>query len=171
MEYIGLIINIVCIFFVLGGVIMTVIGLPGNTLILLTGLAYGYYDHFENMDYAILVIVFGIYIVGEIIEFAAGLIGARKEKASRRAMLAPFIGTIVGGIWGTALFPIIGSLLGALLGAFVATILAEYSKNKDLAQAKRVAKGVVKGQFFGIIIKSATAVTMASLIVYQIKWQ
>jgi uncharacterized protein YqgC (DUF456 family) len=170
-EYTGIIMNIACILFVLGGIVMTAIGLPGNTLILLTGLAYGYYDHFENIDYAILVIVFGIYIIGEIIEFVAGLMGAKKEKASKRAMLAPLIGTIVGGIWGTALLPIIGSLLGALLGAYAVTFLAEYSKTKDIAQAKRVAKGVVKGQVFGIMIKSATAVSMAILLVYQLKWQ
>lgn len=171
MEYTGTIMNIACILFIFGGIIMTIIGLPGNTLILLSGLAYGYYDHFENIDYAILVIVFGIYIIGEIIEFVAGLMSAKKEKASKRAMLALFIGTIVGGIWGTALLPIIGSLLGALLGAFVFTILAEYSKNKDMTQAKRVAKSVVKGQVFGVIIKSAAAVSMAILLIYQLKWQ
>lgn len=59
---------------------MTIMGLPGNTLILLTGLAYGYYDHFDRMDYAVLVIVFGIFIIGEIIEFISGLIGAKKKK-------------------------------------------------------------------------------------------
>lgn len=171
MEYTGTIMNIACILFVFGGVIMTIIGLPGNTLILLTGLVYGYYDHFENIDYAILVIVFGIYIIGGIIEFVAGLMSAKKEKASKRAMFALFIGTIVGGIWGTALLPIIGSLLGALLGAFVFTILAEYSKSKDMTQAKKVAKSVVKGQVFGIIIKSAAAISMAILLIYQLKWQ
>jgi uncharacterized protein YqgC (DUF456 family) len=170
-EYTGIIMNIACVVFILGGVIITAIGLPGNTLILLTGLAYGYYDHFQNIDYAILVIVFGIYITGEVIEFVAGLVGAKKEKASKRAMLAPFIGTIVGGIWGTALLPIIGSLLGALLGAYVVTFLAEYSKTKDIIQAKRVANGVLKGQVFGIMIKSASAVSMAILLIYKVKWQ
>ena len=150
---------------------MTIMGLPGNTLIFLTGLAYGYYDHFEAMDYAILVIVFGIFIIGEMIDFVAGLIGAKKEKASKRAIFATFIGTIIGGIWGTAVLPVIGSLLGALLGAFVATALAEYSKTKDITQAKRVAKSVVKGQIFGILIKATAAVSMAIILGYQLKWQ
>ncbi|EIW19845.1 MULTISPECIES: DUF456 domain-containing protein [Pelosinus] len=171
MEYTGLIISILCVLFILAGVVMTIMGLPGNTLILLTGLAYGYYDHFDRMDYAVLVIVFGIFIIGEIIEFISGLIGAKKEKASKRAIFAPFIGTIVGGIGGTAVLPIIGSLLGALLGAFIVTVLAEYSKTKDLAQARKVAKSVVKGQIFGVIIKSAAAVGMAILLIYQLKWQ
>lgn len=77
----------------------------------------------------------------------------------------------MGGIGGTAVLPIIGSLLGALLGAFIVTVLAEYSKTKDLAQARKVAKSVVKGQIFGVIIKSAAAVGMAILLIYQLKWQ
>lgn len=170
MDYAMLFINIAFILSVLGGVIMAIIGLPGNILILLMGLAYGYFDHFESMDYAILVIVFGVYIIGEVVDFVAGLIGAKKEKASKRAMFATFIGTMLGGIWGTAILPIIGSIIGALVGAFAVTALAEYSKAKDLDQAKRVAKSVVKGQIIGMFIKVATAVSMAILLLYQLKW-
>lgn len=170
MEHTVIILNIGFILILIGEVVMTIMGLPGNVLIVLTGLAYGYYNHFEEMDFAILVIVCSIFILGEIIEFMAGLLGAKKEKASKRAMLAPFIGTIIGGIWGTAILPIIGSLIGALLGAFISTALAEYSKTKDITQAKRVAKSVVKGQILGILFKVIAAVSMAILLVYQLKW-
>jgi uncharacterized protein YqgC (DUF456 family) len=171
MEHILPIINIIFILILIGGVIMTIMGLPGNVIIMLTGLAYGYYDHFVTMDYAILVIVFGIFIVGEMIEFVTGVIGAKKEKASKRAMIAPFIGTVIGAIWGTAIVPIIGSLLGGLLGVFITTALAEYSKTKDITRAKQVAKSVVKGQIFGMLIKAATAVSMVITLGYQLKWQ
>lgn len=171
MDHMVLIMNIVFILTLLGGVMMTVMGLPGNILIILAGFAYGYYEHFETIDYAILVIVVIIFVVSEIIEFVAGLIGARKEKASKRAMVAPFIGTILGGVWGTAIFPVIGSLLGALFGAYSITALAEYSKTKDILQAKRVANSVIKGQIFGVLIKAAAAVSMTVLLLYQLKWQ
>lgn len=171
MEYAGLVIHIVFVFILLGGIIMTIVGLPGNIIILLAGLGYGFYEHFENINYAVLVIVFGIFIVAEIVEFIAGLVGAGKEKASKRAMIAPFLGTIIGAIWGTALLPVIGSLLGALLGAFIVTFLAEYSKTKDSVQAGRVAKGVIKGQVLAILVKTVAAVGMSSLLLYQLKWQ
>lgn len=170
MESTVMIANIAFILAILAGVIMTIIGLPGNLIILLTGLLYGYYDHFDKMDYAILVIVLGIFIIAEIIEFVAGVVGAKKEKASKRAMFATFIGTIVGGIWGTAILPVLGSLLGALCGAFIATAVAEYSKTKDLDQAKRVGKSVLKGQIIAIIIKSTAAVSMAIILLYQLNW-
>ena len=166
-----LIANIVFVLVLLSGIVMTLMGLPGNILILLTALAYGYYDHFEMMNYAVLVIVFGLFIIGEIIEFIAGLLGAKRENASKRAMFAPFIGTIIGGIWGTAILPIIGSLLGALVGAFIAAALAEFSKTKDVTRAKRVAQSVIKGQIWGIVIKAMTAVSMTAILIYQLKWQ
>lgn len=170
MESTVMIANIVFILAILAGVIMTIIGMPGNLIILLAGILYGYYDHFDKMDYAVLVIVLGIFVIAEIIEFIAGLVGAKKEKASKRAMFATFIGTIIGGIWGTAILPVIGSLLGALFGAFIATALAEYSKTKDLDQAKRVGKSVLKGQIIAIVIKSTAAVSMAIILLYQVNW-
>jgi uncharacterized protein YqgC (DUF456 family) len=170
MDYTVVFINIAFVVSVLGGVFMTIMGLPGNILILLTGLLYGYYDHFENVDYAILVITFGIFIIGEIVEFISGLIGAKKEKASKRAMIATSIGTVVGGLWGTAIVPVIGLILGALVGAFAVAALAEYSKTQDIEQAKRVAKSVVKGQIIGILIKAISAVSMAIILIYQLKW-
>ena len=171
MEYTAMLINILFSIIILGGVIMTMIGLPGNIIIVLTGIAYGYYDGFEHVDYAVLVIIVGVFILSELIEFGAGLIGAKKEKASKRAVVAAFAGTVLGGVWGTALFPIIGSILGALLGAFVTTAFAEYTKTKNKEQAKRVAMGVIKGQIFGIIVKTATAAGMAIALIYQLKWQ
>lgn len=171
MEYTVMLINILFSVMIVGGVIMTMVGLPGNVIIVLTGLAYGYYEHFENMDYIALGIVVGVFIISEAIEFWAGLIGAKKEKASKRAVLAAFVGTLLGGIWGTAILPLIGSILGAFVGAFIITALAEYTKTKDKEQAKRVATGVLKGQILGIIVKATAAVGMAIALIYQLKWQ
>lgn len=170
MEYTAILVNVLCSVMILGGVIMTIVGLPGNFIIVLTGLAYGYYDHFEHVDYAIIAIVFGVFIISEIFDFGAGLIGAKQGKASQRSMLAAVFGTVLGGIWGTAILPLVGSVLGALLGAFVITALAEYTKVKNAEQAKRVAISVLKGQIVGMILKTATAVGMAIILIYQLKW-
>jgi uncharacterized protein YqgC (DUF456 family) len=171
MEYTAMLINILFSIIILGGVIMTMVGLPGNILIVLIGLAYGYYDGFEHVDYVALGIIVSVFIISEVIEFWAGLIGAKKEKASKRAVLAAFAGTLLGGIWGTAILPLVGSIIGAFLGAFIITALAEYTKTKDKEQAKRVAKGVLKGQILGMIVKATAAVGMAITLIYQLKWQ
>jgi len=170
MEYTVILINILFSIIIFGGVIMTMVGLPGNVLIVLAGLTYGYYDGFEHVDYAVLVIIVGVFVLSELIEFLAGLIGAKKEKASKRAVVAAFVGTVLGAIWGTAILPFIGSIIGALLGGFVITAWAEYTKTKDKEQAKRVAIGVLKGQIMGMVFKVAAAVGMAMALIYQMKW-
>jgi len=171
MEYTEMLTNVLFSIIILAGVILTMVGLPGNVLIVLGGLIYGYYDHFEHVDYRVLAIIIGVFILGELVEFWSGLLGAKKEKASKRAMLAAFLGTVLGGIWGTAILPLIGSILGALCGAFVITAVAEYTKTKNKEQARRVAIGVLKGQIVGMIFKVAAAVGMAIALLYQLKWQ
>ena len=170
MEHAALLVNVLFSVILLGSVIMTIVGLPGNFIIVLTGLAYGYYDHFEHIDYTVLAIVVGILIIGEVIEFGAGVIGAKQGKASKRSMVAAVIGTVIGGIWGTAILPLIGSILGALLGAFTFTALAEYTKMKNVQQAKQVAMSVLKGQIVGMIFKTAAAVGMAIILIDQLQW-
>lgn len=168
MGYTTILMNILLGVILLGGIIMTMVGLPGNVLIVLVGLAYGYYVH---VPYSVLGIILGVFILGELIEFGAGVIGAKQEKASKRAVTAAFIGTVLGGIWGTSIVPFIGSIIGALLGAFVFTALAEYTKNKNREQATRVALGVLKGQIIGMIFKVAAAIGMAIVLLYQLQWQ
>ena len=170
MDYSAILMNVLCSVIILGGVIMTMVGLPGNIIIVLIGLAYGYYDRFTHVNDVVLVIIIGVFVVSELIDFWAGLIGAKKQKASKRAVVAAFAGTVLGGIWGTAILPLIGSIVGALLGAFIITALAEYTKTKNKEQAKRVAIGVLKGQIIGMIFKVATAVGMATALIYQFNW-
>lgn len=165
-----LLINIFFCIIILSGVFLTLIGLPGNLLIVLSGVAYGYYHHFEHVNYIVLGMVILIFIMSECIEFIAGVMGAKKEKASKRSMVAAFLGTILGGIGGTILLPIIGSMIGALLGAFAAAALAEYTKEKNKEQAKRVGISVLKGQIFAMILKLTAAVGMSIALLYQVQW-
>lgn len=170
MKNMELLINILFSVIILSGVIMTLIGLPGNLLIVMIGLAYGYYDNFVHVNVIVLISVSLAFVVSECIDFIAGVMGAKKEKASKRSMIAAFLGTVLGGIGGTFILPIIGSIIGALVGAFAAAALAEYTKKNDKEQAKRVAVSVVKGQIFGIVIKLTTALGMAIALLYQVHW-
>jgi len=169
MELGIVIINIVFCVIVVVGVIMTMVGLPGNILIVIAGLSYGYYENFEHMDYDTLAIIVGVYIVSEIIDFGAGIIGAKKEKASKRGMVAAFFGAVFGSILGTMILPLIGTLLGALVGAVLCTIFAEYTKANDIEKAKRVGISVLKGQIVSMIIKVVAAIGMGITLLYQLK--
>jgi uncharacterized protein YqgC (DUF456 family) len=171
MEYSLLLMNVIVVLLLLGSVGMTLIGMPGNVLILLIALGYGYLENFAHINLQVLLILLGALVAGELVEAVAGAIGAKKEKASKRAVFAAFFGGLVGGIIGTGVIPVIGSIAGAILGGFAGSYLAEYSKSKDPDQASRVAQSVIKGQILGLVVKIAIATGMILYIITKIPWQ
>lgn len=171
MEITGLMLNVIVILLLLGGIGFTLIGLPGNVLIFLTALGYGYLEGFVHMNYQTLLLLLAALILGELVESFAGAVGAKKEKASFRAIIAAFFGGIIGGIIGTGILPVVGSIGGAILGGFAGSYLAEYTKHQDLDKAGRVAQSVIKAQLIGLVIKFAIAITMIIYILVHLPWR
>lgn len=164
-------INLLVIVIIVVGIGMTAIGLPGNWLIFFTALGYGYMESFVHMSSTVLLIVFGALLTGELVEFAAGSLGAKKENASRLAIIAAFFGGIAGGIIGTGVMPGLGSIAGAIGGSFVAGYLAEYAATGSRERAGRVAKSIMIGQALGMIFKLAIAIGMVVFIISKLTWQ
>ena len=171
MEFTGLMLNIIVILLLLTGLGFTLIGLPGNVFIFLTALGYGYLEGFAHMNVQILLLLLAALVFGELVEAIAGAVGAKKEKASLRAIIAAFFGGVIGGIIGTGILPLIGSVGGAILGGFAGSYLAEYTKHRDTDKAGRVAQSVIKGQVIGLIIKFAVAIAMIISILFYLPWQ
>lgn len=161
-------INILVGFVVLAGIGLTLINLPGNSVIFVVALVYGIYDGFTNMTVQTLLLIFALFIAGELVEFIAGALGAKKQKASTRAVIAAIIGAILGGVIGTGILPLIGSVLGAMGGAFAASYIAEYTKAGDADHARRVGVSVMKGQAIGMIVKILMAAGMAALVIAKL---
>ena len=162
--------NLLVIVVTVVGIGMTAIGLPGNWLIFFTALIYGYLESFIHMNSTVLLMLFGALLTGELAEFVAGSLGAKKENASNMAILAAFIGGIAGGIIGTGLMPGLGSIAGAIGGSFAAGYLAEYASTGNREKATRVAKSIVIGQALGLIFKLAVAIGMVAFIISQLTW-
>lgn len=158
---------VVCLFIALG---LTTLTLPGNLLIFLIAVGYGFYDGFSQFDYYFLGMLFAGFALGELAEFAAGAAGAKKEKASKRAIAAAVAGAVAGGLAGTVLLPVLGSFIGAMLGAYVASYYAELSVCQDTAKSKKVALSVMKGQIFGAIIKFVVAIAMVTAVIIRLAW-
>jgi hypothetical protein len=170
MDYNALVVNVVVTVALLGGILLTLLGLPGNTAIFLIAAGYGYYDHFVHLTVGTVFILLGAFIVGEIVEFLFSVFGAKKENASKWAIQAAFFGTVVGSILGTMVLPLIGSFFGSIIGGFTATYLAEYRRTGNREIAKRVAVSVIKGQILGTMIKIAIAIGMVILTIAQLQW-
>ncbi|MDL2281102.1 DUF456 domain-containing protein [Selenomonadales bacterium OttesenSCG-928-I06] len=160
-----LIINIIFFLSLFLGIFLTTVGLSGNLLILISSLIYAFYTDFTILNYNSVIIIIALYVIGEILEFTAGMIGAKKEKASTITILATFIGGILGGIIGSFIFIILGSIIGVLVGSYVFGLISEFIQTNDLGKSLRVARGIIVGQFFGTIFKIIIAISITILII------
>lgn len=165
-----LFVNIGLIIMLLASLGLTIIGMPGNIVIFLTALAYGFYDHFVHLSLMDLGIVLGAIILGEVFETFTGALWASREKASKRAIIFAVFGTVFGGIIGTAFTPVIGSIIGALVGGFAVSWFVEYQLTNDKQHAIRVAMSVIKGQMLGVIIKFTIALVTIIYLLFNLAW-
>ena len=78
------------------------------------------------------------------------------------------IGTFIGAVLGTGVFPVFGSVLGGAMGSFVMAFVYEYSQTMDCDDAFELAWKAAKLQFIAIIGKVVAAAAMAILLVKQI---
>ena len=138
-------------FIVIVGPLLTLVGLPGNTLMLLAGIGFACFDEAKYFDGRILSALVLIYVFGEL--WVVGLIG---------------IGTFIGAVLGTGVFPVFGSVLGGAMGSFVMAFVYEYSQTMDCDGAFELAWKAAKLQFIAIIGKVVAAAAMAILLVKQI---
>lgn len=170
MDFHNVAVNVFVFFLLITGLGLNILSLPGNTFLFVVALAYGFYEDFVHINITILAGLLAAVVLGEVIEFVAGALGAKKEKASKRAIVSAMAGAILGGIVGTAILPIVGSIFGVIGGAFVASYLAEYTKRADIDKARRVARSVMLGQILGMIIKLIVGIGMVITICLQLPW-
>ena len=102
---------------------------------------------------------FGLAVIGELMDLAAGALGAKKGGASRRGVIGAFVGGLGGALVGTFLIPIplIGTLLGALGGTFAGALFGEMNdpENKKTAdEALKPAAAATLGRVLGTVAKA-----------------
>ena len=93
---------------------LVVFGLPGNWLIVISTWLFAWWQ-WDNRVFSIytLIAIAILAALGELVEFSAGMIGAKKSGASWPGSIAALFGAVTGAVLGTFLFPI--PFLGTLL--------------------------------------------------------
>lgn len=155
-------------FIVIVGPLLTLVGLPGNTLMLLAGIGFACFDEAKYFDGRILSALVLIYVFGELWEFIVSFFGIRRHKLPWSVVGLIGIGTFIGAVLGTGVFPVFGSVLGGAMGSFVMAFVYEYSQTMDCDDAFELAWKAAKLQFIAIIGKVVAAAAMAILLVKQI---
>lgn len=139
------------------GVAGTVLpALPGVILVL-AGIVLGaWIDGFTRVSGVTVAVIAVIAVAAWLIEYLAGVMGARKAGASREAILGALIGTVVGiftGLLGLLFLPLLGAVIG------------QYLVDRDLIRARNVGVATWLGMVAGMIAKIALSFVMIGIFV------
>lgn len=150
MNVVVLIIAILLMLIGLAGTFLPV--LPGIPVVFLAIAGYGWYEGFKVVTPEFLAIMAGLTVLSILVDYLAGLLGAKFFGSSP----AGIWGAFVGGILGLVLGGPVGLVLGPWIGAFV----GEYVKLRDVNKAWRVGVGTVVGIFTGVAAKVVIGLVM-----------
>ncbi len=144
--------SVVCVAAGLAGLVLPV--LPGPPL-LFAGIALAAWaERFAYIGKGTLVALGVLAILGVAMDFLAGAYGARRYKASGRAVAGATIGALVGILFGP---------VGALLGPFLGAVAGQLSVSADLSAAGRAGTGAIVGLVIGTAAKLAIGFAMIAL--------
>jgi uncharacterized protein YqgC (DUF456 family) len=139
------------------GVAGTVLpALPG-TLFVLAGIVLGaWIDDFTRVGWGVLTVVIVLAVLAWVLDYVAGLLGAKKAGASRQAIIGAVLGTVAGlfmGIVGVLFMPLVGAALG------------EYIARRDHERAAKVGVATWLGIMAGMVSKVVIAFMMIGVFV------
>ncbi len=150
------------------GLISLIFGFPGTFIILADSLLYGWYGGFKDITYKVILILIILAIVGEVVEYGLGILGAKKRGATKSAIIASIVGGIAGAIIGMPFLFGIGSIIGAFLGAFGGAFLLEYLQGKGVDQAIESGWGALLGRVGGAISKGFIGIMMIVITIVSV---
>ncbi len=172
MDYVYQITAIVLLLTATGvGWLLTLLAMPGNWLMVGAAALYawlGPQSGVTQLDWKTVTALVILAMIGEIAEFLAGVVGARRAGGSNRAAVYSLIGSLIGAIGGaTAGIPIpvlgsaIGAVVGGALGAFGGAALAEHTLGEQMQQSMKVGQAAFWGRLLGTGAKTVVASIMA----------
>ncbi len=139
------------------GVAGTVLpALPGTAFVL-SGIVLGaWIDDFTRVPVWVVVLCAVLAVLAWVLDYVAGLMGARRAGASKQALIGAAVGTVVGlfmGIVGVLFMPLVGAAVG------------EYLARKDERQALHVGVATWLGIMAGLLAKVVLAFMMIGIFI------
>ncbi|MBU4311403.1 MAG: DUF456 domain-containing protein [Candidatus Omnitrophica bacterium] len=131
----------------------------GTLIILLGSVFYALLTDFILIDIRTLLILFTLYLCGEVLEYVFIIIGGKKLGASNAAIVGALVGGILGAIVGSSVLGV-GLILGTFLGIFLGAFLVELLIQKDLVKSLKAGLGGVLGRVGSILVKIIIAIIM-----------
>lgn len=140
------------------------LGLGGSFLVLGLALVHAAATGFDPVTWQLLLILLGLALFGELVEFVIGTFYVAQKGATRRGVFAAFVGGLLGALVGNSVVPVVGAMLGSFAGAFAGAVLGEYHQNQKLEPSLRVGAHAFVGRILAMAIKHVIALVMVFLI-------
>lgn len=135
--------------------LLHILSLPANWLLLALLAAWSLlHPDTADMGMRFFLIVGGAALLGEVFEFAAQAMGAKRYGSSGKGNIGGIIGAIAGAILGAPFLFGLGALAGALGGAWIGCYLLEVGQGRSRLEARQAAKGAMMGKFLGLVLKT-----------------
>jgi uncharacterized protein YqgC (DUF456 family) len=162
---------------VIAGWLLTLFSMPGNWVIVVSAALFAWLVPADGtsgigMSWTAVAALLILAIIGEVIEFLAGAMGASRAGGSKRGAVLAIVGSMIGALIGAFVglpIPVVGSVVAAILfascGALVGAMLGEWWKGRDLAQALEVGQGAFWGRMLGALAKTTVASVMAAVAI------
>ena len=150
------------------GPLLTLLDLPGNTIMLAAGIGYAFFDEARYFDGRLLSALVLVYAFGEIWEFIVSFFGIRRHKVSWGAVFLIAVGTFIGVVIGTGLFPVLGSVFGGAVASYIVAFGYEFMRTRNKENAFALAWKAAQTQFVAMLGKIVASFAMALLLFKQI---
>ena len=159
---------------------LNLVSLPGNWIGVAMLALYAWLGPDEGrgqIGFVAIGAAFGFALLGEIVEFAAGAVGAQKAGASRRSTLFAMIGSMIGAIGGAFIgipVPVIGPVLAAILfgglGATVGAMYGEWTDGRSWRENWTIGHAAFWGRTFGTLGKILAGLVIVVIALVGVVW-
>ena len=139
------------------GVAGTVLpALPGTALVFAGAALGAWIDDFQRVGGVTVAVLGALAVIAFVLDYVAGLLGAKKAGASRQALIGAAVGTVVGVFMG---------FVGVLFMPFVGAVIGEYMARREHAGALKVGVATWLGLMVAMIAKVVIAFVMIGIFV------
>jgi uncharacterized protein YqgC (DUF456 family) len=159
---------ILLVLFLILGFISIFFGLPGTWVILTASSVYGWATGFQRIGIPLLIILAGVAILAEVLEYLMGMAGATRFGASKKGAFVSLLGGIIGALVLAPVLFGLGALIGLFIGAFLGAFFYELFSNRNLKKSIKSGYGAFLGRFSGTMMKILLALGMVVSILWNL---
>ena len=138
-----------------GGVVGNIVpALPGIPMIFGGIWLAAAVNEYQRVGTGWLLVIGALGAFGVLVDFMAGVLGAKRVGASKAALWGASAGTVIGMFFG---------LLGLVFGPFLGALAGELASSKSVLRSAHVGIGTWLGLLFGTLVKLVISLLMIGL--------